>query len=136
VQKICLRCGVTRPLDAFYAHPGMRDGRLGKCKDCTKADVRANRLARRDQYLAYERGRSVTPERKRAIKRNRARHKHLASVAVHNAVARGTLEKRPCEVCRSPESEAHHTDYSKPLEVMWLCRAHHVAWHREHGEVE
>lgn len=26
--------------------------------------------------------------------------------------------------------DAHHCDYSKPREVMWLCRKHHKAWHR------
>ena len=26
--------------------------------------------------------------------------------------------------------EAHHPDYSKPLEVVWLCRIHHVEAHR------
>jgi hypothetical protein len=24
----------------------------------------------------------------------------------------------------------HHLDYDHPLDVMWLCRAHHAAWHR------
>jgi len=61
-----------------------------------------------------------------------ARHpdKNRARVALHNAVNRGKLQKLPCSVCGNPKSEGHHMDYSKPLEVVWYCRLHHVAAHR------
>ena len=43
----------------------------------------------------------------------------------------GDIKMLPCEVCRYGITQAHHTDYSKPLEVMWLCRTHHQKWHEE-----
>jgi len=39
--------------------------------------------------------------------------------------------RRPCTVCGAMKSEAHHEDYSKPLEVTWLCRTCHKAEHRK-----
>lgn len=47
---------------------------------------------------------------------------------------RGKIEKEPCIVCGSPDSEMHHPDYDKPLYVVWMCREHHLALHR--GEIE
>lgn len=44
---------------------------------------------------------------------------------------RGVLKPEPCEVCGSLDVEMHHEDYSKPLEVHWLCREHHLAHHHE-----
>ena len=52
-----------------------------------------------------------------------ARHK------LHMAVKNGKVKKQPCEVCGSDESEAHHIEYEKPLEVKWLCRKHHHETH-------
>ncbi len=43
---------------------------------------------------------------------------------------RGKLLKQPCEVCGNLKSEKHHDDYSKPLEVRWLCRKHHLEHHK------
>ncbi|MFC3331681.1 hypothetical protein ACFOEM_04310 [Paenalcaligenes hominis] len=34
-----------------------------------------------------------------------------------------------CEVCGKSKVDAHHDDYSKPLEVRWLCREHHMQHH-------
>lgn len=45
------------------------------------------------------------------------------------AIARKELIRMPCEICGNTKTDAHHDDYSKPLEVRWLCRAHHKEWH-------
>lgn len=56
-----------------------------------------------------------------------------AHCAVGKARREGILIPLPCAVCGSPNSVAHHEDYSKPLEVVWLCQKHHVARHRKLG---
>lgn len=45
------------------------------------------------------------------------------------AVQRGELEKKPCERCGALKVEAHHHDYSKPLDVEWLCKKCHNKEH-------
>jgi len=72
--------------------------------------------------------------RSRAGKKYRAQEhvkiKIRARQAVHRALKSGTLVKQPCEVCQSKDSQAHHEDYAKPLEVCWLCMDHHKERHR------
>ena len=43
---------------------------------------------------------------------------------------RGKIPRKPCLVCGSKNVEKHHPDYSKPLEVIWMCRKHHLELHR------
>ncbi len=137
-MKKCFKCEQTKPIGDFYDHPAMADGKLGKCKECSKVDVRTNRAKRRAYYSEYEKIRSQREERKRDASANlqNSRKKnpdqYKARTAVSNAVRCGKMKRLPCEVCGSLESEAHHEDYSKPLDVVWLCFKHH----REiHGQV-
>ena len=53
-----------------------------------------------------------------------------ARLKVCRAIANGKLSRQPCDVCGAP-ALAHHTDYSKPLEVRWLCPLHHKQLHME-----
>lgn len=53
-----------------------------------------------------------------------------ANQAVNNAIRDGRLTRQPCEVCGAQKAQAHHEDYSKPLDVRWLCTKHHAEWHR------
>jgi hypothetical protein len=65
------------------------------------------------------------------------RLKARCRAAIQQARTNGTLVQQPCERCGSREHiHAHHEDYNKPLEVIWLCRPCHRALHRErdHGD--
>lgn len=56
--------------------------------------------------------------------------KHAAHIAMRNAIRRGELSRGPCEVCGCLKRvEGHHDDYSRPLNVRWLCKRHHIAAH-------
>ena len=57
------------------------------------------------------------------------REKKLAHYAVGNAVKAGTLIKQPCRECGEKKVQAHHEDYSRPLDVIWLCASHHRKLH-------
>lgn len=59
------------------------------------------------------------------------REKYLAHKAVENALRKGTLVRQPCECGCDRKAQAHHEDYSKPLEVRWLCGKAHKARHIE-----
>jgi hypothetical protein len=52
---------------------------------------------------------------------------YVAWYKVRSAIRKGWIHRGPCEVCFSGPAEAHHDDYSRPLEVRWLCRKHHAA---------
>ena len=128
--KRCFKCDAELPITNFYKHPMMADGHLGKCKACTRYDVRQNRAAKRDYYNAYDRVRSKDAQRIAKMLAAVPPEVKKARVAVHNATARGRLKKMPCVLCGDPKSEAHHDDYTKPLDVMWVCRKHHAVIHR------
>src|SRR3990167_6913249 len=55
--------------------------------------------------------------------------KTTARLRVRSEIKGGKLKRLPCEKCGTKPSQAHHTDYSEPLLVMWLCRTHHQEWH-------
>lgn len=56
--------------------------------------------------------------------------KYEAQRKVYYAIVKKELEKQDCLICGAAKSEAHHFDYNKPVDVMWLCQTHHRAWHR------
>lgn len=45
------------------------------------------------------------------------------------------MKKLPCEKCGAPKAEAHHLDYDKPSNILWLCAKHHKDWHNQHDKV-
>lgn len=60
---------------------------------------------------------------------HRLRHKARREFA--DAIRLGLMSRQPCQVCGLPNAEGHHEDYTKPLDVMWLCPTHHYKRHQE-----
>lgn|SRR3990167_9205851 len=148
--KPCLSCRQIKTISEYYKHPAMTDGHLGKCKECCKRDARNNRATNLDYYIEYDKQRAMLPHRVEARKRyiNTKRGKQLSNAAkkrwrakngdrcaahtiLRNAVKYGKINKMPCEVCGSKiRIHGHHEDYSKPLDVKWLCSKHHTEIHK------
>lgn len=59
--------------------------------------------------------------------------KGIAWRTVIKSLRIGNIARLPCEVCGAEKVDAHHDDYSKPLEVRWLCRRHHRLHHARFG---
>lgn len=156
IEKNCHKCNRVIPLGGFYANRGMKDGYLNKCKECVNAEskVRLDNKKLNPEWVVAEAKRCREKQRKalangtatkipklaqqvfgRAwVERNRK--KRSAQQAIQNAVRDGRAVKGPCEKCGSLDSEGHHEDYSKPLEVIWLCPKHHGERHVEIRNIE
>src|ERR1035437_2976161 len=67
---------------------------------------------------------ALSQERRRLVRESRN--------AFARALSAGEITRQPCEVC-GERGEGHHDDYSKPLDVLWLCRRHHALRHAELG---
>jgi hypothetical protein len=55
--KECFKCSKEKELTEFYKHPDMPDGRVNKCKECNKLDVRQNYSKKREYYIEYDKKR-------------------------------------------------------------------------------
>lgn len=136
-SKECFKCKTVKPLSEFYRHVAMADGHLNKCKECAKAEERKRRADNIEYCREYDRKRAKLPHRvKLALEVNRRwRAQDKRRVHCHNAVARaikkGELVPQNCERCGDEKTVAHHEDYDKPLDVVWLCQPCHKQRHKE-----
>lgn len=152
-MKKCITCGLDKPYIDYYKHSKMSDGHLGRCKDCHKSAMRKNRKDNEDYYKNYDTWRFKNqPQVKERHKRyqgtelgivamSRAKKKFIennpekraAHVLVGNAIRSGKLIKPDtCSNCGEyyprRQIHGHHEDYTRPLDVVWLC----VKCHSDH----
>lgn len=135
----------------FHKNAAQPDGLQTHCKPCRKEyqsrwdktekgkqvyrryRQSSSAKAIREEYFSSDHGKSV---KRRLTKKYREEHpeKYAAHNAVAVAVRSSVLMKSPCEACGSEvRVEAHHDDYSKPLDVRWLCHMCHTRIHRMEG---
>jgi len=91
-----------------------------------------------EKVRAYRQTKKGKAERKKAREKYSKTYpeKRKARSISYRELASGRLEAQPCEVCGIYPAEMHHDDYSKPLDIRWLCKKHHEEFHRRQREKE
>lgn len=84
----------------------------GYCRPCHAAHMREHRA---------QHGQTAPTQKLKDAARNKAR--------VYLRL--GYITRKPCERCGSDLAQMHHEDYSKALDVTWLCRPCHIERHKE-----
>lgn len=116
MKRECTNCGVLKTDEQFCS----RWPKL--CLECNRERSRRSRQSERGQEWIKE------YSKKRYLK---FKHKSLARAKTRNAVKAGKIVKpNHCSNCRKEAPlQGHHEDYSKPLEVQWLCDSCHKHTH-------
>jgi len=120
-------------VDLFGVARDKKDGLQSFCKKCKAQHGRENR----SKYIRVQRIRQPEWRAKNRHKvleyvysyQDRCPEKVACRIETRKAISGGVLVKTPCKVCGVLKVDAHHPDYSKPLEVVWLCRKHHSELH-------
>lgn len=147
---ICQTCAADKPEDDFYRQ-NAGSGRHLHCKECVKARARKYRADNLEYVREYDRNRGQLQHRREANRIRSKSYSHLprkewiarnrekrnAHIALNNALRAGKITKpERCEKCNGTYGiHGHHDDYSKPLQVKWLCRFCHGERHRELNEI-
>lgn len=136
----------------FHKNKAQNRGYAHYCKECMKSYLKIPAIdeKRRASKAAYgirpevkernktrfEKYQSKPGYRERHNERSAAQRndpknkiKISARAKANRAIKSGKLTRLPCEVCNIEPAEAHHDDYTKPLEIKWLCSSHHKQHH-------
>ena len=128
---ICNPCNAKR-MNIYY-HFGKGKGKKLKWEQENKEKVLAYgykwRLKNTEKVKEY-----VRKSYLKNGKKNYHKHflKYQARALLRTQVKNGSIKKLPCIDCNSKENlQGHHEDYSKPLDVIWLCVGCHRLRHRK-----
>ena len=135
--KKCRKCGENKPFSEFYSHYSGKYGLRPRCKECLSAQIAVYYADHREAKALYQRQYRAANREKIAARAKEYSRQHKIECHVQGrtsyAIKRGKLIRQPCEMCGATENiVAHHDDYSKPLDVHWLCATHHKRLHAEH----
>ncbi len=137
-EVTCKKCNETKSADKYYWTEDGTELALGyTCKECDRQ--RARRYYRSNEEQELQRARNYYRKNKKSVIDKLVKSSKLYPEKwkcrrhTLEAVRCGKLEKLSCEVCGEAKVQAHHTDYSKPLEVNWLCTKHHGEQHRKYA---
>jgi hypothetical protein len=145
----CKECLEQKSINDYYA------SNKSSCKTCVAKGVRENRYKNIDYYRSYDRyryridenrkehcrnaGKNFDKEKKieaQRVSRKNNPEKYLARQRVKRALEKSKITKDDkCFFCeKDKELQAHHHDYSKPLDVFWLCSTCHGKLHTINGD--
>ena len=136
-MKRCPGCKRELPESEFFRNRANADGLAARCKPCHTAYQRKRRSDPKVLEAKRERERRYEAEHREKINERKRNQQHAtpeaqrAHWAVKRALRSGRLVRPDtCSECGSEARlQAHHDDYSKQLDVRWLCSRCHGAEH-------
>jgi len=149
-MKRCYKCGQVKPLLAFTKNRTRRDGVQAECRECRKIAAslywgthKVERAAYQvTYYVKHKEQCEETKRRYRKTPKGRATLKAIKTAyrinyplkeqchsQFYHAITAGKIARQPCINGCEGKAEGHHSDYTKPFDVLWLCRPCHNAWH-------
>lgn len=150
IMQICNKCDRKLPFTDFHKHPGFASGIRKTCKKCACAASKKWYEENREYHLEVckewqrKNRKKVINYRREKYERTKLLRKEYGKVNPERIEARKKLNslmrkgeiKKPsqCQVCgnHSEEVEGHHYDYSKPGDVIWVCKSCHGWIHRKY----
>ena len=130
--KYCKSCKQDKAKIDFYKSKKEKDGLQTYCKACKKLMYREWKEKQRQHYRAmrgsyYQHNKAEILDKNDIWRKQNPEKEHTICL-LNSAVRRRQIEKpEQCEQCGSSNPEAHHEDYTKPYNVIWLCRSCHIA---------
>lgn len=132
-MKTCIKCGFSGDDRKFRSN-------RNTCRICESSIsgewAKNNREKKRMANNAYHHRNSAMRKVLTATYRNNHPLAYKAHIAVQTAIRNGTLKRKPCQECGSNRSHAHHDDYKRKLDVIWLCHTCHMIRHAMIAEDE
>lgn len=129
-MKTCIRCNITKSLDSFHKHKGMKDGHLNKCSVCVKECVVEWRLLNPD-------ARKIERENLRKKNNKLTREQYLAK-RKKNAIGRNASSLKYAYKRRRLEEKMFVSELDEFVfeEAAKLCKLREKAtgfkWHIDH----
>lgn len=152
MRKVCSKCNIEKGVKSYYKRKGGKFGCHAECKECLinrekkyrnenpeKKAIRdmiyAEKLKTKFSDVKFPHNHIRLPERS-MMGFERYAEKKMQNLAGNllNYALRIKLIKKPesCTVCFKKDTlEGHHIDYSKPLEVAWVCKECHKKFHKK-----
>ncbi|MBH1995219.1 MAG: hypothetical protein I8H90_22645 [Burkholderiales bacterium] len=129
--KPCIKCKSIKLLREFHMHAKMADGHINKCKKCAVEYALEYKEQHPDSAKANHKRWARTDSGKKKMRElmEKFPERELARRAVKKAIKDGVLKTQPCFLC-GKKAQAHHPDYSRELDVVWLCSQHHSDAHQ------
>jgi hypothetical protein len=133
MEQKCIKCNELKPLEMFYKHSAMLNGRVGKCKSCCKLSQKERyvELSKNKEWFSKEKERT-RQKYHRLYKGVIKKRSNTKNVNYKNNYPEKRSAQLKCSKIKSINGNNHHWSYNKEhwLDVIDLTKEDHYLLHR------